>query len=245
VLKPYERLSQVYDFDWGNFSKQYADWIIALLKERDLVHARILDLACGTATLAVELAREGHTVHGIDISPEMISKAKCKSVGLSNVSFDVQDMIRFNFKGEFDLITCTYDSINYVRKLIDLRKMLTRVASTLCEGGLFVFDSNTKKLYQSHANETHMQELNGESFIQECSYNSNRKLALTTFSFSNGTYEIHRQRPYDYSQLDPLLRRAGFQVMNLYSWFDIIPYSTETAKIFCIAEKRTQTKMSY
>ena len=238
MMKPYRRLSQVYDSGWGDFSEQYVYWIHRLLRERGLTQARVLDLACGTGTLAVELAKCGHVVHGIDISPKMISKAKAKSTKLSSVSFDVQDMIRFKVDGKFDLVTCTYDSINYICNLIDLRKMLIRVASALREAGLFIFDSNTERLYQNHSDETLMRELNGQQFIEECRYDSARNEATTTFSFSDGTYEIHRQRPYDYDELDPLLRSAGLHVLHLFSWFDMIPYSPETAKLFCVAEKR-------
>ena len=243
MMKPYERLSQVYDTGWGDFSEQYFGWINELLRERGLVQAKVLDLACGTGILALDLAKCGHVVRGIDISPEMISKAKAKAkaAGLSNISFEVQDIIRFEVDGMFDCVMCTFDSINYIRKLPDLRKMITRVASALHEGGLFIFDSNTKRLYQSHSNETLKRELNSEQFIENCSYNSTRNVATTTFSFSDGTYEIHKQRPYDYDVLNPLLRDVGLRIIRLFSWFDIIPYSPETAKLFCIAEKNTYT----
>jgi SAM-dependent methyltransferase len=238
MLVPYERLSQVYDAGWGDFSIQYVGLINELLQERGLTPARILDLACGTGTLAVELAQCGYAVRGMDISPEMIGIAKSKSIGLSNLSFEVQDMICFNIEGKFDLVTCTYDSINYIRKLSDLRKMLFRVNSVLHKQGLFIFDSNTKELYLSHADETQKRELNGQSFIQHCSYNSTRNVATTVFSFSDGTYEIHKQRPYGYDELIPLLTRAGFKVVHLFSWFERMPYALKTPKLFCVAEKQ-------
>ena len=239
MLKPYERLSQFYDIDWGDFSKQYVDLISELLQERGLMQARVLDIACGTGILAICLAGSGHTVHGIDNSPEMISMAKSKSVGISNLSFEVQDMVRFSVDGKFDLITCTFDSINYIRKPADLRKMLGRVASALYEGGLFLFDSNTKELYLSHSGKTHKREINSQSFIQHCKYDSTRNVATTAFSFSDGTYEIHKQRPYDYGELAPLLEAAGLHVIHLFSWFQKLPYSSNTPKLFCVAEKRT------
>ena len=239
MLKPYERLSQFYDVDWGDFSRQYVDSINELLQERDLVQARILDIACGTGTLAICLAECSHVVHGIDNSPEMISIAKSKSIGMSRLSFDVQDMVHFNVDGKFDLITCTFDSINYIRKLRDLRKMLWRVVSVLYEGGFFIFDSNTRELYLSHSGETYKREINGQSFLQHCSYDSIRNMAKTVFSFPDGTYEIHKQRPFDYNELDPLLKGAGFHVVHLFSWFEKMPYSSNTPKIFCVAEKHT------
>jgi len=173
MLKPYERLSRVYDMGWGDFSMQYVSLINELLQEYGLAQAKILDIACGTGTLAIELAKHGYIVHGIDFSREMINVAKSKSAGLSNLSFDIQNMIQFEVDGKFDLVTCTFDSINYILKLSDLRKMLFRVASVLHEGRLFIFDSNTKELYLSHSNETQKRELNDQSFIQHWSYDSN------------------------------------------------------------------------
>jgi SAM-dependent methyltransferase len=237
MMKPYKRLSQFYDVDWGDFSRQYVDLINELLQERNLVQARILDIACGTGILAICLAECGHVVHGIDNSPEMISIAKSKSIGMSNLSFEVQDMVHFSVDGKFDLSTCTFDSINYIRKPSDLRKMLQRIASVLYEGGLFIFDSNTKELYLSHSDETYKREINGQSFIQHCRYDSTRNVATTAFSFSDGTYEIHKQRPYDYNELEPLLKGAGFNLVHLFSWFEKMPYSSNTPKLFCVAEK--------
>jgi ubiquinone/menaquinone biosynthesis C-methylase UbiE len=239
VTKPYKRLSQVYNSGWSGFSKQYVDWINALLAERGITQGRILDLACGTGTLAVELAQFGHVVHGIDISVEMIEIARSSSTGLSNISFNVQDMTRFRMDTKFDLVTCTFDSINYIRNLNQVRRMFSRIASVLEESGLFIFDSNTKKLYESHSNETVNLVLDGQAFFQHCNYDPVRNVATTTFSFSDGTCEIHRQRPYDYDELSPILIALGLHIVQLFSWFDTIPYSPETAKLFCVAEKRS------
>ena len=240
MIKPYERLSQVYDLGWGDFSKRYIGLINELLQERGVTHARILDIACGTGALAIDLARRGHSVQGLDISPEMIGIANSKSIGLRNISFGIQDMVKFNVDGKFDLITCTFDSVNYVNDLDDLREMLFRVASALREAGLFVFDSNTKKLYLSHADETQKRELDGQSFLQHCSYDHTRNEATVAFSFSDGTFEIHRQRPYELQELNPLLSDAGLNIVHLFSWFDKRPCSSNTQKLFCIAERLTK-----
>jgi len=241
MLRPYERLSQFYDNDLGDFSKQYVDWINELLHERGIGQARVLDIACGTGILAICLAQYGHIVHAIDSSPEMIYMAKSKSIGMPDLSFDVQDMIQLNVNGKFDVVTCTFDSINYICKLNNLRKMLLRTASALHEGGLFIFDSNTKELYLNHSGETYKKEVNGQSFIQHFSYDSTRNISTTAFSFSDGTFELHKQRAYDYDTLEPLLRCAGFQVVHLFSWFEKMPYSSNTPKLFCVAEKHTET----
>jgi ubiquinone/menaquinone biosynthesis C-methylase UbiE len=237
MLNPYDKLSRFYDVGWSDFSIQYTGLINELLQERGIKHARILDIACGTGSLALELAQQGHNVCGTDLSSEMIGIAKKKTKGLSNLTFAVRDMTVFNSRDSFDMITCTYDSINYLRRLYDVRRMLSGVASVLDTGGFFVFDSNTKYLYMKHSNELLKREINGEEFLQQCRYQSRGKIATTTFSFSDGTYEIHRQRPYSYEELQPLLDKAGLHTLHLFSWFDGLPYSSNTPKFFCVSEK--------
>lgn len=48
--------------------------------------ARVADLGCGTGTLALLLAEEGHTVDGVDFSPEMVARAVAKTAAEPGVS---------------------------------------------------------------------------------------------------------------------------------------------------------------
>jgi SAM-dependent methyltransferase len=237
VIRPYEHLSEVYDSGWSDFSKQYGILIAELLRERSVSQARVLDLACGTGALAIDLARRGHTVHGIDKSPEMIKIARVKAKGLTNVLFDVQDMTKFKVPGKFDLVTCTFDSVNYLLDAADVQRMFRRAAASLLDRGLLIFDSNTRNLYVSHSDETQKQELHGQFIIQHCTYNPVQNEATTVFSFQDGAYEVHRQRPYDLEELNLMLANAGLTIAHLFSWFDNTPYSNKTEKLFCVAEK--------
>jgi SAM-dependent methyltransferase len=233
----YSRLSQIYDLGWGDFSRHYVDLITELLQEHHITQANILDLACGTGILAIELARKGHIVKGIDSSPEMIHMAKSKSTGLSNISFEVADITRFQTDDTYHLILCTFDSINYITKLSDLRRIFHTTSHALHHEGLFIFDSNTRKLYRSHHNDRVERKLGGQIFVQQCTFNPSRNRAIVKFIFSEGTREVHRQRPYNFEELEPLLLVNGFTIVELFSWFDRRPYSVKTEKLFCVAQK--------
>jgi len=53
-----------------------ATWLI----ERSVLPgARLLDAGCGTGRYAIELARRGYAVHGIDLSPELVNVARSNS----------------------------------------------------------------------------------------------------------------------------------------------------------------------
>ncbi len=234
----YGRLSQVYDLGWGDFASKYIGFIEELLTEQDLTRARILDLACGTGNLAIALARNGHIVHGLDLSPEMIDAARSKAAGLPGVSFDVQDMVDFRLAGIFDLVTCTYDSVNYLTNVTQVRGLFRRVAGSLAETGRFAFDSNTDCLYTNRHKGTHRRELGGHTLVQKCSYDRQKREAVTVFEFGDGETETHVQRPYDLPELEPLLTENGLRVVGAYSWFDKTPYRPESERLVCVAEKK-------
>lgn len=48
--------------------------------------ARVADLGCGTGTLALLLAEEGHRVDGVDFSPEMVVRAVAKTAAEPDVA---------------------------------------------------------------------------------------------------------------------------------------------------------------
>lgn len=235
-MRIYERLSQFYDSGWCGFAERYVNLVVQLLGEHGITQARVLDLACGTGILAISLASQGHIVRGMDISPAMVALAKSKSVGIPNVSFEVQDMIEFAVPGKFDLITCTFDSLNYVLNGDGIRAMFSRVARSLTKSGLFVFDSNTSQHYTNVGKGSRKIELGGHSLVHTWSYDSMKKEATIVFEFADGSREIHRQRPYDLSQLTPILADVGLRAVQAWSDFDRNPYSAQSPRLFCVAQ---------
>ena len=68
--------AEYYDLLYSN--KDYsseAQYIDSLIKKTSSKANSILELGCGTGAHAEYLARMGYTVHGVDVSPAMISKA--------------------------------------------------------------------------------------------------------------------------------------------------------------------------
>jgi SAM-dependent methyltransferase len=68
-----------------------AAWRALLLGHLPPAPARVADLGCGTGTLSVLLAQEGYDVHGLDLSPEMVRRARAKSADVAGTSFAVGD----------------------------------------------------------------------------------------------------------------------------------------------------------
>lgn len=71
--------------------------------------ARIADLGCGTGTLALLLAEEGHRVDGLDLSPEMVRRASAKAGTFPGVEVTVGDAAVPPFEaGAYDVVLCRH-----------------------------------------------------------------------------------------------------------------------------------------
>jgi ubiquinone/menaquinone biosynthesis C-methylase UbiE len=64
---------------------------------------RVLEVACGTGRLAIQLAQDGVDIAGLDLSVAMLEVAKAKSAGLSNVRWVQGDMRSFDLGETFGL----------------------------------------------------------------------------------------------------------------------------------------------
>lgn len=144
-MAAYGEFAEIYSqgpYTW--FSLRMAELLPGILQEWDVQPEVILDMACGDGSFAIEMARLGYQVTAIDRSPQMIriAERKAKDAGVK-VDFRLRNMSSMIFDDSFDLVTCWFDSLNYLWALSEVRKAFERVNRALHPGGLFVFDMLT------------------------------------------------------------------------------------------------------
>ncbi len=89
--------------------------------------SRVLDVGCGPGSLARHLARDGHTVTGIDADPLMIDRAQYLATEISGATFELGDVRKLRFTdGSFDAVLATNVLFLISDPLAGLREM-TRV----------------------------------------------------------------------------------------------------------------------
>src|SRR5512136_1710980 len=95
--------------------------------------SRVLDLGCSGGLHALELAKRGHCVTGLDAEPSAIGLARkrCVSMGIE-ADFFVADLENHQFSdlGRFDLIYSLGNVISHIPKK-PLPALLSRVRSCL------------------------------------------------------------------------------------------------------------------
>jgi SAM-dependent methyltransferase len=107
--------------------------------EADLVWSldpgpRILDAGCGTGRVAIELARRGASVTGLDIDPRMLDAARRKAPELTWIE---GDLATATFAEPFDAVVLAGNVLIFVTPGTEA-DVLQRCATALVPGGLLV-----------------------------------------------------------------------------------------------------------
>lgn len=111
-----------------------ADLVDALLVARGAAPASILDAGCGTGRVAIELARRGHDVVGIDLDRPMLDEARAKAPDLTWAEGDLVDA---DLGRTFDLVVLAGNVMIFVAPGTE-GAVLTNLARHLGPGGLLV-----------------------------------------------------------------------------------------------------------
>ncbi|MBN1504489.1 MAG: class I SAM-dependent methyltransferase [Candidatus Eisenbacteria bacterium] len=204
----------IYDRRWAFWGPKMWAFLHPLVRRR-LPHARSwLDLCCGTGSLLRLAKRRGYTVTGVDKSRHQIRHARKNVPGARFVRGDVR---RLSLGGKFDVITCMFDSLNYLTVKRDLLTAFRGAHRHLAPRGIFAFDMNTFEGLEDRWNNTTATQDRGLTLIVENTFDAKRALGhclITGFIRTKAGYrrfqEEHIERGYRAEDIERLLSKAGF-----------------------------------
>jgi SAM-dependent methyltransferase len=127
--------------------KDYAgevDYVLECIRRSGVEARSILDLGCGTGRHAIEMARRGIAVCGVDLSETMIGIAHSKlaevSLSAGGLRFLQADIRELALDLTFDAVVCLFHVLSYQTTRDDLRAVFSVARRHLRPGGVFVFD---------------------------------------------------------------------------------------------------------
>jgi SAM-dependent methyltransferase len=97
---------------------------------------RLLDVGCGTGRHLAHLSAR-YEVEGLDLDPGMVALARDR---LPGVPVHQADMAEFRLPRRFDVVTCLFSSIAYVRSHDRMAGAVARMAEHLAPGGLLIVE---------------------------------------------------------------------------------------------------------
>lgn len=229
------KFASVYDQIYGdNFYRQYIFFIKKIVNKNKLKNVKILDLACGTGRLIKTLNQEldkknPMVIEGADASPAMIKIAKKRN---KKVKFYNQKFANLTIGKKYDIITSTFDSINYILKKQDLKRGFDRIFQHLNPGGIFIFDFNTdhKKVPKNFTREN--------VIYQNLIKGKYWHIKITVKKGNKNYIERHKQHLYSLKEIKSILSESKFKINSVYSDLNEKPNRFEkNSRLFVVAQK--------
>ena len=254
-MNQYTILAQFYDI--LNADVNYKEWAMFLhntiqkyKNDRD-ESKLILDLACGSGNITLEMAKLGYDMIGIDLSVDMLMKAREKAECgeyVRDILWLNQDMCGFELYGTVDAVICCLDSINYITNEEDLPRCFRLIYNYLNPDGLFIFDVNSPyKFEKIYGNNDYI--LEADNLLCAWHNKYNKRSGICEFHLNifeeneNGTYnryyECHKERMYQPGVLNKILNENGFEVLNITSDHNYgeVKNNSERLYFICRAKK--------
>ena len=141
----YNSFASVYDELTLNVDyKNRAEYVQSILNRYGITDELLLDLACGTGSMAVELSKMGYEVIATDASPDMLMEAQNKAYdNEQSIMFLCQRMEETDLYGTVRAVVCALDSINHLPDYDTMAKTFDVLKNFVDDGGIMVFDVNT------------------------------------------------------------------------------------------------------
>lgn len=247
-MSAYEALAAAYDgLTYDVAYDAVLQFLQQLLNKAGLQPETVVDLACGTGSLSVRLAKQGYRVYGVDLSEDMLTIAAAKAAELEeNPPFFIrQNMCRLQLPVQVDWVVCMLDSINYLDCPDDCAAMIQRVAQCLKPGGMFIFDFNTPYKLRALDGQVFLDENEDSYCVWRAEFDEAENICyygIDLFQRAGRlwkrSFEEHREYAYTPEQLTGFLQQAGFGDITLYGDGVLAPPAETEQRIYITAIKR-------
>ncbi|MBE7089065.1 MAG: class I SAM-dependent methyltransferase [Clostridiales bacterium] len=209
-------------FEYLNYDCDYEKWsqyLIEKLKEQKVGLCGV-DIGCGNGYFTRALYKQGFDICGVDVSAEMLNKAK--QIALqngANIEFLLGDITKLKLIKKCDFAVAINDCLNYIPQS-KLFSAFSHVAKNLKKGGVFIFDiSSSYKLKNILANNLFCDDGEDITYVWFNKLKEDSvEMDLTFFiKGEDGKYtradEKHLQYIHEEDELVSTLQRAGFEVI--------------------------------
>jgi len=227
---------------------------IDFYKELAVKCGRALELGVGTGRAAIELAKAGVTVWGIDNSKYMLGAARQKlrkesSAVRRRVRLKLGDMRNFRLKGTFPLVYIPSSTFEHCITQEDQRNCLACVFNAMERKGILAFDISQSTNGKPEGSWwVDRKEVSVEEEVVRTIFS--RRKPETNIVSVNLFFESYRkgelkEKYYEYGEaristkkdIQELLEDLGYKVDNVYGSFGKAPYSPKSRKVIFISSK--------
>ena len=202
---------------------------------------KILEIGCGSGGHAIELARLGYSITGVDPSESMLKEAEAK---VAKAGPDVAERIQLfqasavsiDFPHKFDAALALFHVVRYINSDAELEMSFNAIGNHLDPGATFIFDFwyGPAVLTDRPAIRVRRRSKDGMEFVRiaEPDLRINENIVDVNYDISISDrsrnvekfHEKHSMRYYFLPEIKAALRRTGFEFLECFEYLtDALP----------------------
>ncbi|GAB3342541.1 class I SAM-dependent methyltransferase [Larkinella ripae] len=202
---------------------------------------RVLDIFCGHGRHALELARMGYAVTGVDISAESVQELR-KTAQRENLSIDARagDFQTLALEGGFQGAYCLGNSFSFFPH-DQMRAFLQKIAGQLVAGSHFV--AETAMIAESilpDFQERSWMQIGDITFLLENEYDARSSCINAQLTYiRNGHTEQRKAKHYIYTlaELDRLFQQVGLAPTERFGALDGADFQLGDERLWLVCQK--------
>lgn len=235
-LSDYDKYAEIYDLDLGNVEKD-----VKVYKEIIKENSSVLILSCGTGREIMYLSEYCTKIAGLDLSQNMINKAREKNYHNKPVKFYIQDMTNFKLEEKYDYIIIPNNGLLHLLDHDSVERCFECVSKYLNKSGKLLFDfflpmeSNVNNSfvvdYHRYFKKINKEVIRSRMISRNHLTRINKTKVFYEFISEDGSVEkkvvSYTLKNYYPDEVKLLSRVAGFCIDNIYGGFNLEEYDEE------------------
>jgi SAM-dependent methyltransferase len=242
ALEPYSAFAADFDESLGDrFFPASRAAFESIERRYCLRYGSVADVGCGTGTFLAYLGDRGvPTLWGVDRSAEMLARAAEKNAG-NGARFLRQDLLDIRLPGPVDLLTCQFDTLNYVLTDAELHTVLAGFARAISPGGHALFDVVTARPDLPDGQQRVELAKNARRTVSlSTGYDDERRVQTATLHVVDGAgtcSEDHRQRVHSVAEVIAALPGTGLQLLAAHDFSNLAGPIDHAERVIFLAQR--------
>ncbi|MCP4569942.1 MAG: class I SAM-dependent methyltransferase [FCB group bacterium] len=252
------RLAELYDLVPMYNNRADRDFYLKQARSAD---GPVLELGCGSGRILIPCAKAGCDITGLDLSTHMLTSCRTKVENLPNemrerVRLVQGSMVDFDLKGKYSLVTIPFRALQHIIGVEEQLAGLSCINRHLQMNGTLIFDvfQVDMKIMSRILSDKEIENTPEFKLPDGCRLRrTHRVVAVDSVNQFNNVEiiyyltelsgEVRRYvqafpfRYYFRFELEHLLARTGFKIVDLFGDFDESPLKEESPEMIFIAEK--------
>ena len=242
ALEPYSVFAADFDEILGDRFFPELRVAFELIEHRyGLRYVSVADVGCGTGTFLAYLGDRGvPTLWGVDRSAEMLARAAEKNAG-NGAQFLLQDLRDLRLPEHVDLVTCQFDTLNYVLTDAELHIVLAGFARAIRPGGHAWFDVVTARP-ELHDGQRRVELAKnaGRTVSLSTGYDDDRRIQIATVHVDDGAgsrSEDHLQRVHSVADVVAGMPGTGLQLLAAHDFSNLTGPAEDAERVIFLAQR--------